>query len=150
MAPIILVNKGFESAMIVMINRINESGTPKVNLDISGLNSSINSYTEHALYYSILELVNNSLRHAQCSEISIQIIQNHEDVTVMIEDNGQGFDKKLLSTQKGLGFKSIRSRVEGLNGRFFIDTRPGRGTIITIVIPIIKTRNYGKDQDNSH
>ena len=59
----------------------------------------------------MLEIIYNSLLHAHGSEIKIQIVQNNEDITVMIEDNGRGFhvDEKLKG--RGLGLKSSISKI---------------------------------------
>jgi len=52
----------------------------------------------------------------------------------MIEDNGVGFDPSTLNN-KGLGLKNAATRIEGLQGRFFIDSMLNRGTIIIMDLP---------------
>jgi signal transduction histidine kinase len=141
MAPIVLIEKGFESAVRDLVVKLNETEKYTVILDVSGLNGSLDPYHEHALYRSILEITNNSLMHAQGSEINIQIVQSPEDITIMIEDNGKGFNADELNTGTGLGLKSTRSRTEGMNGKLYIDSVIGRGTIVTIVIPFRATIN---------
>ena len=135
MAPIVLIEKGFRLAVEDLVMKLNETEKYTVSLDISGLNEKMDQYLEHALYRAILEVVNNILSHADGSEINIQIIQNHEDITIMIEDNGVGFDFQQHENSKGLGLKSLISRIEGLKGKVFIDSVVGRGTIVTIVVP---------------
>jgi len=135
MAPIVLIEKGFRFAVENLVLKLNETEKYTVSLDISGLNEEMDQYLEHALYRAILEVVNNILSHADGSEINIQIIQNHEDITIMIEDNGVGFDFQQQENSKGLGLKSLISRIEGLKGKVFIDSVVGRGTIVTIVVP---------------
>ncbi|MGB4206310.1 MAG: tetratricopeptide repeat protein [Bacteroidales bacterium] len=134
-APIVLIEKGFRFAVEDLVMKLNETEKYTVSLDISGLNEKMDQYLEHALYRAILEVVNNILSHADGSEINIQIIQNHEDITIMIEDNGVGFDFQQHENSKGLGLKSLISRIEGLKGKVFIDSVVGRGTIVTIVVP---------------
>jgi two-component system, NarL family, sensor kinase len=136
MAPVILIEKGFEAAIRNLVIRLNESNSYKVNLDLFGTSQSLEPYVEHVLYRSILESVNNILHHANGTEINIQIIRNHDDITVMIEDNGIGFDPNILQYNKGLGMRSTRSRIESLKGSIFIDSQPGKGTIITFIIPL--------------
>lgn len=138
MAPVVLIEKGLSSAIKGLVNKLNETQHYQVHLDISGLEERLDAYLEHTLYRSILEIINNILMHAKGSEINIQIVQNDEDITVMIEDNGVGFELKSISAASGgLGLKSARSRVVGINGKFYIDSVIGRGTIITIVVPLI-------------
>ncbi len=135
MAPLVLMESGLEKAVRELAARLNETEKVTVSLDVSGLNGRLDSYLEHTVYRSILELVHNILVHAHGSEINLQIIRNHEDITVMVEDNGSGFSQEEAYTGQGLGLKSVRSRVEALNGKVYIDSMAGRGTIVTLVIP---------------
>ncbi|MCK9448905.1 MAG: tetratricopeptide repeat protein [Bacteroidales bacterium] len=136
MAPVVLIEKGFEAAIKNLVNRLNETDNYHVNLDMYEVDGKIEPYVEHVLYRSILESVNNILHHAKGSEINIQVIGSKEDITVMIEDNGQGFDPSALAQNKGLGMKSTRSRIESLKGNMFIDSTIGKGTIVTFIIPL--------------
>lgn len=136
MAPVILIEKGFEAAIKTLVSKLNETNNFSVYLEIFNLNYIMEPYFEHALYRSTLEIINNIIWHANATEINIQIIQNNEDLTIMIEDNGVGFDTKQLENAKGLGLKNTISRIENLNGQFFLDTKKGKGTIVTMIIPI--------------
>jgi len=139
MAPMILIEKGFEVAVRNLVSKLNDTLNCRVNLDIYGLTADMEPYMEHALYVSILEIINNIIKHSGSTEFSIQIIQNNEDITVMIEDNGVGFSPGEAKDGKGLGLKSTDSRIKSMNGQFFIDSLPGQGTIITMIIPLLQT-----------
>lgn len=136
MAPVILIEKGFEAAIRNLVVRLNESNNYRVTLDIYGINGRLEAYLEHVLYRSILESINNILHHAYGTEINIQIIGSHDDITVMIEDNGKGFDTAILDQNKGLGMKSTLNRIESLKGSMFIDSKIGKGTIVTFIVPM--------------
>ncbi|MCE1201485.1 MAG: sensor histidine kinase [Bacteroidia bacterium] len=137
MAPIVLMEKGLKSAIKGLSDKLNESGQYAVSLDITGLDDRMDEYLEHAIYRSILEVINNIVMHAHASEISIQIVQNEDDITIMIEDNGVGFvPEDLQNSHTGLGLKSTSLRIQGLNGKLFFDSVIGRGTIVTMVIPL--------------
>jgi signal transduction histidine kinase len=125
--------------------RLNESNNYRVTLDIYGINGRLEAYLEHVLYRSILESINNILHHAYGTEINIQIIGSHDDITVMIEDNGKGFDTAILDQNKGLGMKSTLNRIESLKGSMFIDSKIGKGTIVTFIVP-----SHSKKQQDSH
>ncbi len=140
MAPLILLEKGFIEAIRDLVNKVNQSSNYDVSLKVSGFRGPLQAYLEHALYRSIQEALNNILTHANGSEVQIQIIQNHEDLTVMIEDNGVGFEPASLKQNKGIGIKSAASRIRSLKGEFLIDSAKGRGTIITIIIPLDNTQ----------
>lgn len=145
MAPVILIEKGFEAAIRNLVVRLNESNNYRVTLDIYGINGRLEAYLEHVLYRSILESINNILHHAYGTEINIQIIGSHDDITVMIEDNGKGFDTAILDQNKGLGMKSTLNRIESLKGSMFIDSKIGKGTIVTFIVP-----SHSKKQQDSH
>lgn len=135
MAPIILIEKGFEAAIKNLVVRLNETNNYQVNLDMYAINDKLEPYVEHVLYRSILESINNVLSHAKGTEINIQIVGNQDDITVMIEDNGQGFDVSDLQKNNGLGMKSAQKRIEGFKGNMFVDSKIGKGTIVTFIIP---------------
>lgn len=136
MAPVVLIEKGFEAAIKSLVNRLNEIDNYQVHFDIFEVTGKIEPYVEHVLYRSILESVNNILHHAKGSEINLQVIGSTEDITIMIEDNGIGFDPAILSESRGLGMKSTRSRIESLNGSMFVDSTIGKGTIVTFIVPL--------------
>jgi len=136
MAPVVLIEKGFEAAIRSLVNKLNETNDYQVSLDIHGLNGGLEPYFEHAMYRSILEIINNIIHHAHGTEINIQIIQNNEDLTIMIEDNGVGFDISDLENGKGLGLKSTTSRIESLKGQLFIDSSIGKGVIVSMIVPL--------------
>ncbi len=140
MAPLMLLEKGFEEAIRDLAYKLDQSSSYKVSLEIIGLNGRMEPYIEHALFRSMQELLNNVLRHAKGTEINIQVIKTTEDLTIMVEDNGKGFESNLIQKKKGIGLKSAVSRIEGLNGDFFIDSVKDRGTIVSIIIPLAQPK----------
>lgn len=136
LSPTILVTKGLEEAVQDIVQRINESNEILLNCEIFGLNRQLDNLIENTLYRAVQELTNNAIKHAQATSISIQLVQNEEEITLMIEDNGLGFDldKERLHSASG-GLQNIQSRVENLHGTIFIDSKKNRGTIITITVP---------------
>ena len=88
--------------------------------------------TEIIIYRVIQELLNNILKHAEASEIFIQLIRENNRLNLVVEDNGKGFDTALLENSKGAGWTNIRSRVEYLKGQLDIHSGPGKGTLVNI------------------
>ncbi len=139
LTPFVLQEKGCFEAVAELARKIDQTTGYKVLLDIRGVNGSLDNYLEHTIYRSIQEILNNAITHADGTEINMQIIQNNEDLTIMIEDNGKGFDPKDVKTNGGIGLNSIAYRIQSLNGEFHIDSVIGRGSIITFIIPLEKT-----------
>jgi len=89
------------------------------------------------LYRITQEAINNVLKHAGATRIFIQLLLHKKEIIYTFEDDGKGFDfRTSLQTSKGIGIKSISNRVIAMSGIFEIDSAPGKGTAITIQIPV--------------
>jgi len=86
----------------------------------------------HALYRMAQELLNNAIRHAQATCITLQLLDHEQSIVLMVEDDGRGFDPGGLTLR---GLQQVRSRVSALGGTFLLDTLPEKGTTVTIEIP---------------
>ncbi len=84
------------------------------------------------LYRTIQELVNNVYKYAKAKQVQISITLS-EDIVLIVEDDGVGFDKTIKA--KGIGLLNIKERVKNLEGEFVLDTTPGRGSSILIKVP---------------
>ncbi|MGZ3862652.1 MAG: tetratricopeptide repeat-containing sensor histidine kinase [Bacteroidia bacterium] len=137
MMPNALLKSGLVSAVREFIHRISSTGNLKVNLEIVGLSERLDQTTETVLFRVLQELVNNIIKHAKASEISIQLVRHETELNIMVEDNGQGFDvKKTMNEAGGIGLKNIQSRINFLNGNIYFDSFPGKGTTVTIELPV--------------
>lgn len=136
MTPLALSDKGFKEAIKELVAKFSQIRSYSFKLNISGLNGSLKPYAEQALYRTVQEMITNTIKHAQGSELNIQILQDHTELTIMIEDNGKGFDINDPKIQKGFGLKNAISRIENLNGQLLVDSSIGRGTIVTIIVPV--------------
>ena len=89
---------------------------------------------EEELYRIAQEALNNSLKHAQATSITVRITVTPDKQRVVLEvaDDGRGFDPQALEDKGGLGLRSIRERVEGLGGVLNVSSSPGQGTIVTV------------------
>lgn len=84
--------------------------------------------------YEIIQIgISNSLRHAEASKINCQLSRVEDDLLIVMEDNGRGFEKKLLAD--GIGLKSLKELTKSLEGKEQIDSRPGYGTTISVACP---------------
>lgn len=137
MMPNALLKSGLVSAVREFINKISSSGSLKINLEIIGLTNRLQQTVETVLFRVLQELINNIIKHAQTTEVSIQLIRHETELTILIEDNGIGFDvEKILGKEGGIGLKNIQSRVTFLNGEVYFDSHINKGTTVTIEIPL--------------
>lgn len=132
MMPNTLLKMGLVSAVREFVSRIQNAPSLKVNLEIVGLDQRLEQSKEAILYRVIQELVNNIIKHAKANQITLQIINEDKELTIMIEDNGIGFDTSKMENFEGIGIKNIISRIEYVNGQVFFDSTPGKGTTVVI------------------
>jgi PAS domain S-box-containing protein len=88
--------------------------------------------TETAVYYVISEALANVVKHARASEISVALSTSVKGIQATIEDDGVGG----AEASAGTGLVGLIDRVEALGGRFALDSPPGRGTTISIEMPL--------------
>lgn len=133
--PQTLEEEGLVPALVEMTEKIKKSGLVDISLQVHEFDESLlQKQMKFNIYRILQEAVNNILKHAQANEINIQIINQPEGLTIMVEDNGRGFNTKKL-TVSGRGLKNIMSRSEWLNAILSIDSTPGHGTTVTIELP---------------
>lgn len=137
MMPNTLIKLGLASAIREFITKLGNVPTLKVDLEIVGLDTRLDNQIETVLYRVIQEVVNNIIKHAKASHISMQLIRHQTELNVMIEDNGVGFDTNQLDNFEGIGLKGIQTRIEFLNGSVHFDSSVGRGTTVIIDVPLI-------------
>lgn len=89
---------------------------------------------EAELYYIIAESLNNVLKHAAASEVTLLLTQVGQEVHVQVGDNGRGFD--VNHPRFGMGLRNIRERVAGLGGQLAFSSTPGGGTTLEVTIPL--------------
>ncbi len=88
------------------------------------------------LYRMVQETLQNSVKHAQCKNVSIDFAKEKNDLLITIADDGQGFSTK--RSKKGIGMRNIASRIEKLGGSWDITSVKGEGTTVLFRIPIKK------------
>lgn len=100
----------------------------------------INNELKMFLYQSVRELVHNAARHASASEVTIISSRLNGSIKVSVADNGRGFDPGVLSSQvetrSAYGLFTIRVRLEEWGGHLLIDSDPGEGTTVTMIVPL--------------
>jgi signal transduction histidine kinase len=88
------------------------------------------------IYRIVSELVMNAARHSDADTITVCIHSESALLSVFIEDNGRGFELKHNGNKKSLGIPSAESRVSYLKGKFNLQSGVGKGTKVSIEIPL--------------
>jgi signal transduction histidine kinase len=90
---------------------------------------------ETTLYRIVQEALTNIVKHAEAANVSILLIRRNATATVVIEDDGRGFDPDHVR-EDGVGLLGMRERVELHDGRLTIESVPGSGTTLVAEVPV--------------
>ncbi|HEU4632774.1 MAG TPA: ATP-binding protein, partial [Flavisolibacter sp.] len=123
-----------EESVKDLVNSINATSKVKITHQITGLENQTLKQELHLGVYRILqEQLNNVLKHAEASEVFIQLEHRENRLQLQVADNGKGF---VMNNQKnGIGLVNMQTRAENLNGTFEIDSQPGKGCKIKVMLP---------------
>lgn len=132
--PNMLIKNSLSNALKDLIEK---SNSPKlhINLKIDGLKDNLDENIQIVMFRVIQECINNTIKHANASEVIIQVHQNDQEISAAFQDNGKGFSIHELKSD-GMGIENIRSRIKFLKGKFEINSEEGRGTQIHVKIPL--------------
>jgi two-component system, NarL family, sensor kinase len=136
MMPGLLTKLGFYEAVEDLFEHVDDTGKIKASCIIVGNQTRLSENREIMLYRIIQEMVNNSLKHAEASNISLQVKVLPDLLNIIYADDGKGFDLEQKLESESIGLKSIQSRVNFLNGNFNIETKPGEGVKYILQIPV--------------
>lgn len=138
----VLASKGLIPSVESLAHKITSSGKLQVNVIHHGLDKKLESSLELIIFRTVQELLSNVVKHAKATECIVNLTSYEDNLNIMVEDNGIGFNAIHLPENDGMGLHSIEKRIENLEGSFEIDAHLGRGTTINIDIPYYDQLNY--------
>jgi signal transduction histidine kinase len=89
---------------------------------------------ETALYRVVQEAMTNVVRHARATRVDVLLERRGERVSVMVEDDGVGFDPARVQRGDHFGLLGLRERAEALGGSLTVESRPGAGTTVVVEV----------------
>jgi signal transduction histidine kinase len=134
--PAALDDLGLETAISNYVEKWSERNS--ITLDFhSGLNKlRLPPPVETAVFRIVQEALTNVLKHAQATRVSVMLEYRYDELLVIVEDNGRGFQPEVpLKVNGGLGLVGINERVALVGGNLNIESEPGCGTTLAIRIP---------------
>ncbi len=132
----VMANQGLLPAIKKLAKKVSNSNQLLVEVQDYGLEKRLDNTLEITIFRMIQELLTNSIKHSHATEVHISLTNHDSLLNIIIEDNGKGFDAKVLPEKDGMGLATIEKRIEHLEGTFEIDSTIGKGTNIIINIPI--------------
>lgn len=138
--PVALETQGLRAALEIYAERMRQSDGIQLHLDIEALVTRWSPKVEAALFSIIQEAIGNAKKHAQPKNIWLTVQTQDERVLITVRDDGRGFDLAQVEesyAQRGnLGLLNMKERAEIANATLDINSKPGKGTVITLAVPI--------------
>jgi signal transduction histidine kinase len=134
--PLQIEDVGITTAIESMLKRIATLIDNKLSFTIENIDDSLTEEKRIHFYRVIQETLNNAIKHSSAENIEVIVVKEEQSIRAIIKDNGKGFNPDIK--KEGYGLRSLNERIKILGGQFTIDSSPGTGTIIKIIIPTEK------------
>ena len=132
--PPVLTDFGLIDALQALCVKMNDNTPIQVTFTRKLADERFGSEIELTLYRIAQELFGNAVKHSEASTIHVDLAKNGSTLVMSFRDNGRGFN--IDTVKHGFGIKNLRSRVQLINGKIDIYSKPLSGTITTINIPL--------------
>lgn len=136
--PMKLAELGLVGALEFWVREVTLGRAMKGRVTTHGESPRLTPSQEACLYRVAKEAVSNVVKHSGADDFEVQIRYLPGHVRIEVRDDGHGFepDRVLESGTGGMGLVSIRERMRQEGGTFFVDSTPGRGSVLCIDLPI--------------
>jgi signal transduction histidine kinase len=142
--PAALDQVGLAKAIESMVEDLGEGSVTNFAVELDKIDGLLAPEMEMNLFRIIQEGLNNITRHAGAGQVILEVKREEPGLRVSLFDNGRGFDTDKLRTEagarRGLGLVSMAERVKYLAGSLDLQSAPGRGTRVTVQVPLAQTR----------
>jgi PAS domain S-box-containing protein len=128
-----------------LCKQIDDTTDTPVTFESFGTSMRVDQTQKINFYRIAQEAINNAIKHAQASTISVQLNEEDDRVQLTIEDDGKGFERtKEYDRSRHHGLDNMRERAEIMGGKLTIESDPDRGTLIIVEAPINNNNNHGE------
>jgi signal transduction histidine kinase len=140
LSPPVLYELGFEAALEWLVKNAREQYGLSAQFEDDGLDKPVSEDIRVMLFQAVRELLVNVAKHARANEVKVSVQKAADEIRIEVEDNGKGFDisrkRPHNMTSGGFGLFSIRERLGHMGGRFNIESKPDKGTLIILAAPL--------------
>jgi signal transduction histidine kinase len=146
MSPPVLYELGFEAAIGWLAKQTKQRFGLEVEFADDGKPKPLGTDVRVLLFQAVRELLVNVVKHANARKAKVSTRRGRDRIQITVEDNGVGFDASRTSanasdyTRGGFGLFNIRERLDHIGGSVDIRSRPGRGTRVTLIAPLLKLK----------
>jgi signal transduction histidine kinase len=142
--PLVLETEGLTAALQAMADKMHDTFQQAVKIEIDpAVEKQLEISKQTVVFYLVEEAANNARKHAKAALISASLRYLANDCSLAlleIADNGEGFDVKAVTSsyekRGSLGMVNLSERTELINGMLHIESAPGKGTKVQVLIPL--------------
>ena len=131
--PSMLDDLGLVPALEWQAREVSKRTGMWVNVTAEGVSEKLPEEHKTCLYRIVQEALHNCVRHANARRVEVAVEQQENRLALSVRDDGTGFPAE---HERGLGLLGIQERVGYLNGEFAVESEPGRGTLLSVTLPL--------------
>lgn len=144
--PLVLETQGLGAALETIMDRVSDESGMIMRLTGGDTGDLLNPQAQGVLFHIIEEALGNARKHAQASSVDVRLWNEDGLVVTRIQDDGVGFEVEDVmtgySSRGSLGMLNMRERAETIDGSIQVNSSPGKGTAITVVVPLDKQGQF--------
>jgi signal transduction histidine kinase len=129
--PPILDEAGLSAALQARLDTVEKRSGLKTEFSVEGTGQ-LPCEVEDGLYRISLEALNNIVKHAHASRVTLSLYHGSKNASLQVADDGVGFDPLDDSNGGGMGLTGMAERAEQFGGRLTVNSEPGQGTVIRV------------------
>ncbi|MFW5785993.1 MAG: sensor histidine kinase [bacterium] len=135
--PVDVTRQGLTETLRGLLDDVGATSRTQFELATHGVDPArLSAETQQEVYEIIREAVSNVVRHAEAKHARVVVTASHPHLTVVIRDDGRGFDPRRRDDGGGIGLTSMEERARALGGDLDITARPGGGVTLRVQIPL--------------
>lgn len=138
--PLVLETQGLKAALEKLVEEFTEAHGLDVELEIEDLEGQLDMNTQTVAWYVTEECLTNARKHANAQNVTIRMCVREGFLIGEIEDDGDGFDVQAVmdgyDQSASYGLLGLQERAQLVNGRTTIESKPGRGTKVSLSVPL--------------
>ena len=139
--PSILDDLGLVDALRSECASVERREGVAVGYQTDGVTASLPKDVALCIYRVAQEALRNVVKHAGAREARVSLVGSGRDLVLTVQDRGVGFDAAEVGSREGLGLSSMEERVRLVRGELRVDSEPGRGTTVTVRVPVVADRS---------
>ena len=138
--PVVLETQGLKVAVEQLVQKLQETVDLPVHLYIEDFGDRLDVNVQAVAFFITEEAINNAKKHANANNIWVRMYIQDDCFVTEVEDDGKGFvveeESKAAAQRGSLGLINLRERAELVEGQLTIESQPGQGTKVSLVVPL--------------